>query len=72
MAKPSVRLNAWMLDGTQLDVTFELPDHGGQPDTVEGYIAIHPPEGLPFAVRMNELLDTIQLVQNAGDAIKGT
>ena len=38
--------------------------------SLEYYVLITPPEGEPFACRINEVQNTLQLIDNAGDVME--
>jgi len=41
-----------------------------QVTSLEYYVLITPPEGKPFACRINELRNTLELIDNAGDVME--
>ena len=65
---PTVVLDAWTEDATPVKCTFSKGYSEGL-NTLESYVVIEVPDAIPVAVRVNELQDVLQLIDNAGDVV---
>jgi len=69
---PKVELDAWGEDPNGDTIKVKCTFSRGQSkglNTLESYVVIKVPDGIPIAVRVNELQDVLQLIDNAGDVV---
>ena len=65
---PKVTLDCWDSNGEIAEIIVEL-EKAKPYSTLEVYAKITPPDGEPFCIRINEMQNTLSLIDNAGDEI---
>jgi len=68
MINPVIKVDCW-LDGEVPDelIIALMKKPTGQLQTIERYIVMKAPSGEEFAVRINEITNALEMLDNAGD-----